>query len=376
MRDRLDGRAGRWARVAARVAVTPDCVRLRRRDPDVRRARLFDQRCGGAARTRRLDAPASRSTRRPPRRSPGPAACSTCRASAWRARPPCSRARSARTAPDPRQPLVRSSGRRPVISRDGIIVVEHTLATTQTTPGAADAFELATSIAPVDAARRARNRHARAGRQISSASGARAAASSSRPISSTAALAEARARWRATRRGGRTAVVALTLLLCTAPVLDAPAARARTALAVRDRRSSSLAVLVAARSGPSALAARDVSARRGRHRPSASCSLALDAVAWSALALDLVEPRRLARPRCQWRLLAAVARIDLSVTSSPACRCGRYVAVYEHALRRGRREHVSRRASFLAAPARAPRAWPLLSHSSCSMRRRSGRPPP
>jgi signal transduction histidine kinase len=178
-------------------------------------------------------------------------------------------------------------------SRDGVIVVEHTLATTQTTPGALDAFELATSIAPVTLHPALGTATPEPGVIVFDVRSPGGGVIAQADLSS-AALVEARSRWRADARAVVIAVLALTLLLCATPVLDARRH-------VRERRafltgSVTLAALIAAALALLVYAARTVSPGAALS-PASLLLVALAALALVAIALDLVEQRRLERPR-------------------------------------------------------------------------------
>ena len=193
------------------------------------------------------------------------------------------------------EPLTDASSAPP--PRLATIAVERTLATIAGTPAVADTFVVATSLAPVTL-------HLRIG-----ADGSRAPASDDTHAFlipgrgggalvdagvSTRDLAAARARWRREVQGAALTLLAITLLLCAGPLIDAR----RSARDVRRFLRVTLGIigtLLVAR-GILWYAAGLLGGSRGVASPADLLLTALTTAALGWLAIDLIERRRLARP--------------------------------------------------------------------------------
>jgi signal transduction histidine kinase len=293
LRDRLDATAGSLAAIAARVAVPPETLRNAERDTAVARtlfeqasAALRDQQPGrtgvsiyGGSGTplawagRVFDLPKER-LNGPPAWFVAPGAIGP---RLVHVQPIGDRVQSGRGAP-----------------RGGAIVVEYSLATAQDSPGLPTAFVVATSLVPVTL--RPRVNGAPAPNPpfafiVSSRDGALAAEADVAP----ADLAAARAWWSAATWFAVVALLATTLLLCAAPLIELRRhARDRGAfvtytLTLAAVCLGALALLLSALRG---LAGGYIAAS-----PPGLLLIAFTALALVALLLDLVERRRVARPR-------------------------------------------------------------------------------
>ena len=141
------------------------------------------------------------------------------------------------------QPVV-DQARGQAAARLGSVVVEQLLGADRAAPAAADTFTMPALIAPVsvraaigDAQRRSDHRFV-----IPSADGQLLVEAEIAPGD----LASARARWRSRTTGWVLAVLGLTLLVCTAPLLDARR-RARAGAALAAATAGLVAVLLASR---------------------------------------------------------------------------------------------------------------------------------
>jgi signal transduction histidine kinase len=186
-----------------------------------------------------------------------------------------------------------ASGRGP--ARIGVVVAEHTLETTQTAPSASDVFELATSIATVRLRPALDAFPPSPGTFVFSIPSPTGGAMTQAEVSN-ADVATARALWRQQVRAGVIAILGVTVLLCAAPVLDfrRRARDARTLLTA----SVTLAALIVGVLALLLYAARTVvPASAEAVSPSGLLLVALAGLALVAITLDLVEQRRLVRPR-------------------------------------------------------------------------------
>jgi nitrogen fixation/metabolism regulation signal transduction histidine kinase len=177
-------------------------------------------------------------------------------------------------------------------ARFGSVVVEQLLGAVRASPGAADTFTMAASIAPVsvraaigDAQRRSAYAFV-----IPSSDGQILVEAEVAPGD----LAAARARWRSQTVGWVLAVLGVTMLVCTAPLLEARR-RARTAAPLVAATGGLVAVLLAARYVLRLAAVRLVEGDAAGPFDLLLWALLLVAMVW--LAVDLVERRRVASPR-------------------------------------------------------------------------------
>ncbi len=189
------------------------------------------------------------------------------------------------------QPVV-EGGRGSAAARLGSVVVERLLGADRASPAANDTFLMPASIAPVsvraaigDAQRRSDYAFV-----IPSSDGQVLVEAEIAP----ADLADARARWRSQTVGWVLVVLALTTLVCTAPLLEARR-RARTAGPLLAATSALVAALLAARYLLRLAAVRLVELDVAGQIDLLLWSLLLVALVW--LALDLIERRRVAAPR-------------------------------------------------------------------------------
>jgi signal transduction histidine kinase len=329
VRARLEGTAESLAAIAARLTVPAEMLQSAARDPDAVRvlfervsSALRDEEPGRVGATiygldRSPVAWAGRVFDLPRERLDGPAALFV-----------------APGAIGPRLIRVQPIGDRPPAGtrgapRGGVVVVEHTLATTQTAPAVADAFELATSIAPVTL-RSTLGGIPRPGAytfDVTSPAGVRLAQAEVAPGD----LARARTRWRSVTRAAVIAIVGLTLLLCAGPVLD-QRGRVREKSAFLTATFTLAALLVA--SLALLLYAVRILDPGTALSPVALLLVALAILAVIALTLDLVERRRLAPPRISMRD-GGTRRAGIFVRHFAAgLVAGGILAVYEVALRR------------------------------------------
>ena len=186
------------------------------------------------------------------------------------------------------------------------MVVEQALGTARAAPGLSDTFAIPTSIAPVTLRVRAGGatspeqpfRFTLPGRQGGFVLEADVA---------PAELAAARAQWRAITRAAMLGVVAITLLLCTAPLMDQ---RRRT----RDRRRFAaftailIGLIIAARGVLFVALSPLADERTPTPFDLLLTTLSMAAVVW--LVLDMIERRRFARPRV--RMLSPVPLVRLA----------------------------------------------------------------
>ena len=189
------------------------------------------------------------------------------------------------------QPVV-DQARGQAAARLGSVVVEQLLGADRAAPTAADTFTMPASIAPVsvraaigDAQRRSDHAFV-----IPSADGQLLVEAEIAPGD----LASARARWRSRTTGWVLAVLGLTLLVCTAPLLDARR-RARAGAALAAATAGLVAVLLASRYVLRLATVRLVDRRRGRAVRPAPVGAA--AGRHRMARLDLMERRRVAAPR-------------------------------------------------------------------------------
>jgi signal transduction histidine kinase len=329
IRDRLDGAADTLASIAARLTVPPERLRAASRDPLVTRT-LFDDASaalGGEPEGRAGvtvygtdGAPlawAGRVFDLPKERLTGPAA--------WFVAP---------GANGPRLIHVQPIGERPVsprgAARGGAIVAEYSLPTEGSASGPPDTFVLPTSIVPV------KLRPAVAGAPAPSRLFAFLVSSRSGSISveadvSQIDLANARARWRDGVWASGLGVLAVTLLLWAGPLLElrrgAPDPRAFLVLTLT-LATTCVAALVLLLSATQRIAQRSPSGS-----PWDLLLVALAALGLSAIALDLVERRRVAQPRPRLTPARQSERIGLRHLCAGAAAAG-VLTIYEIGLRR------------------------------------------
>ncbi len=329
VRERLAATADSLDTIAARLSVTPEMLRTAARDSDAARA-LFD-RVSAALRdeeTGRTGATIYGADRTPlawagrvfdlPReRLDGPAALFVAPGAIGprliRVLPVGERATGGRAAP-----------------RAGLIVVEHTLATTQTAPTAADTFELPTSLAPARLHPAVSGANATPGAfafPVTTPDGLLLAQAEVSP----AALAAARRGWRDLVRSAVIGIAGLTLLVCAGAVLD----RRRH---IRETRaflaaSVTLAALIVGALALLLYAARTL-ASGPPLSPAALLLIAMALLALVAIAFDLVERRRVARPRVSMAYGGTSRSTILLRHLAAGATAGLVLAAYEVLLRR------------------------------------------
>jgi nitrogen fixation/metabolism regulation signal transduction histidine kinase len=215
---------------------------------------------------------------------------------------------------------VAGGGRSSAATRVGSVVVEQLLGADRASPAAGDAFLMRSSVAPVsvrtaigDAQRRPDY-----GFVIPSSDGHVLVEAEIAPGD----LADARARWRSRTTGWVLVLTALTMLVCTAPLLDARQ-RARAAASLLAATAGLVAVLLAAR-----YVLRLATVRLVEGDAAGSIDLMLWAmllVAFVWLALDLIERRRVAPPRPRPHR-ATLARVALAYLAAGALAASLIVA--------------------------------------------------
>ena len=177
-------------------------------------------------------------------------------------------------------------------ARLGSVVVEQLLGADRASPSAADTFTMAASIAPVSV------RAAIGDAQRRSAYAFVIPASDGQVLVEAEIapgdLAAARARWQSQTVGWVLVVLGLTMLVCTAPLLDARR-RARTRAPLVAATGGLVAVLLTARYALRLAAVRLVEGDAAEPFDLLLWALLLVAMVW--LAVDLVERRRVASPR-------------------------------------------------------------------------------
>jgi nitrogen fixation/metabolism regulation signal transduction histidine kinase len=189
------------------------------------------------------------------------------------------------------QPVADGS-RSSMTTRLGSIVVEQLLGADRVTPGAADTFMMRSSIAPVSV------RAAIGGAQRRSDYAFVIPASDGQVLVEAeiapAGVADARSRWRSQTVGWMLAVLALTMLVCTGPLLDARR-RARAPAPLLAATAGLVGVLLTARYLLHLATVRLVEGDAQGPIDLLLWALLLVALVW--LALDLIERRRVASPR-------------------------------------------------------------------------------
>ena len=181
--------------------------------------------------------------------------------------------------------------------RLGTSVVEQILGTASNAPGPADTFVLSTSIAPVTVRTTVamRNPESSARHEYSFAIPSKDGGVLVEAEVSRADLAAARARWRRGVRAAVIAVVGVTLLLCAWPTVELRR-RAPNAATFLVATAATVAMVLAARiMFWIATAAAVDSPTAGSPLNLLLTALTTAALAW--LAIDLIERRRLAKPR-------------------------------------------------------------------------------
>ena len=241
--------------------------------------------------------------------------------------------------------------------RVATIVVEQSLGRTQGAPGLPDTFVVPTSLVPVALRVRApldrespgagppRSENSQYTLMIPSRGSELLVEADVAPDD----LAAARERWRAGTWAAVVSVLAITLLLCTAPLLEL---RQRT----RDPRTFLIATVVLASTFVVAravfwFAARLVLGPRPLTSPAELLLTSLVAAALVWLTLDAVERRRVTRPRPRllpWRLDAGSVRL-IFVYLAAGLIDAWLVAWYRGLPAERRVDHRARRASFLVA---------------------------
>jgi signal transduction histidine kinase len=200
------------------------------------------------------------------------------------------------------------------VSREGArratVVVERTLGTVQGAPGLSDTFVLPTSLAPVTLRARASVATAPAG-GFTFVIAARDGGFVLEAEVSPDALAAARAHWRHMTRAAVLGVVAVTLLLCTGPLID----RRRQARDV-SRFLATTALLIVVVVGVRVVLYFALTPIAPTSAPTPFdlllTTLTMATVVW--LVLDLIERRRFARPLP--RMLASTAGAAMTVAAA------------------------------------------------------------
>ncbi len=189
------------------------------------------------------------------------------------------------------QPVADAS-RSSTTTRLGSLVVEQLLGADRVTPGAADTFMMRSSIAPVSvrAAIGGAQRRSDYAFVIPSSDGQVLVEAETAP----ADVADARARWRSQTVGWVLAVLALTMLVCTGPLLDTRR-RARARAPLLAATAGLIGVLLTARYLLRLATVRLVEGDAQGPIDLLLWALLLVALVW--LALDLIERRRVASPR-------------------------------------------------------------------------------
>jgi signal transduction histidine kinase len=193
-------------------------------------------------------------------------------------------------------PLTDGDG--PSTPRVGTIAVEQTLATVQSTPGVADTFVLSSSLVPVTI----RLRLPIPDPPLTKSKGVYSfavPAPGGEPLVdaelSHSDLAAARARWRGNTRAAALGVLAITLLLCAGPLVD----RRRVARDVPGFLQATLGLIVSVLTARTVLwfATGFAGSARSIASPIDLLLTALTSAALAWLAIDLIERRRVSRPR-------------------------------------------------------------------------------
>ncbi len=329
IRDQLDGRADRMGALAARAGVTADELRAAPRDPRAARV-LFDRAAAvlQAEETGRTGitiygenatplAWAGRVFDLPRERLEGPAALFIA--------PGTSGPRLVRIEPivDRQALSVRST-----LPRLGTIAVEHSLAAVKGSGAAPDTFVIETSIAPVVARPRVGDAHPPGSQAVSVSSRGGLVVEAD---VSAATVAAARAQWRAVTVALVVLTLGLTLLCAVGPLLDRRAsARDRFSFATH---TIGIAALLVASFALLAFAAHDVTGSSAPTSPVGLVLLALELLALVAVALDLVERVRVARPRPSIAGSRFGVRLLILYAIAGAA-SGGILGLYEQALRR------------------------------------------
>src|SRR5205814_3021711 len=193
--------------------------------------------------------------------------------------------------------------------RRATVVVERTLGTVQGAPGLSDTFALPTSLAPVTLRARASVASAPP-RVFTFVIAARDGGFVLEAEVSPAALAAARAHWRQMTRAAMLGVVAVTLLLCTGPIID----RRRQTRDV-SRFLATTALLIVVLVGVRGVLYFALTPIAPTPAPTPFdlllTTLTMATVVW--LVLDLTERRRFARPLP--RMLAPAAGAAMTVAA-------------------------------------------------------------
>src|SRR5262245_27685610 len=329
LRNELDAAADRLGAIASRIRTTPDMLRVAPRDPAVARV-LFDQvstalddqeegRTGvtvyGADAT--PIAWAGRVFDLPRARLDGPSALFVSQGAIG------PRLIRTQTLGD------RISAPRGTPAASGVIVVEQSLARVENGVGTPDTFVLSTSLVPVRLRARVGAAPPRADPfvfVVSSRSGSLLVEAEV----SRADLANARAQWRRNTWAAAIAVLGLTLLLCTGPIVESR--RRATDVQGFLAHTLALATTVVAALALLLFSVRNVAGSAAPTSPMGLFLIALASLALVAIAVDLVERRRSMRTR-----VAAIRGSTPSVAvrhAVAAVMAAALLTTYEVALRR------------------------------------------